>query len=259
MREWRHRRKLSQLDLAIQADVSTRHISFVETGRTMPSRAMVVHLAEHLGVPLTERNRLLVSAGHAPVYRSRPLDHPEMTAARDAVHRVLCGHEPYPAVAVDRRWNLLVANSAAHVLLDGVDPALMRPSINMMRLGVHPKGFAARLANPDQVRSFLLPRLARQVAQTGDPELSALYEELVRFGADGDPVTPDPADIAMPVRIHHHGNELSFISTITTFGTAFDITLEGIAVEALFPADTATAEFLHSTGTAGREVVSLPT
>lgn len=245
LREWRHRRRLSQLDLALRAEVSTRHVSFVETGRTIPSSAMVLHLAEQLGVPLRERNRLLVAAGHAPVFRQRPLADPDMAKAREAVTAVLRAHEPYPALVVDRRWNLLFANSAVDVFLDGVDPALLEPPVNMMRLGLHPDGFSPRLRNLPQVRAFLLPRLARQVAQTGDPELSALYEEVVSYGSESVLPPPDPTDVAMPVRIHHHGVELCFFNTITTFGAPFDVTLEEIAVEAYLPADDETARFLQ--------------
>ncbi|MGK5557541.1 helix-turn-helix domain-containing protein [Actinomadura kijaniata] len=245
LREWRHRRGLSQLDLAIQAGVSARHVSFVETGRTIPSSAMVLRLAEHLGVPLRERNRLLVAAGHAPVVRERPLEDPDLASARTALEQILRGHEPYPALAVDRRWNLLFANAAVDVFLEGVDASLLRPPVNMMRLGLHPDGFALRLRNLDQVRAHLLPRLARQVAQSGDPELSALYEELLSHGPGGDPPPPDPADIALPIRIRHRGTELCFLNTVTTFGAAFDVTLEEIAVEAYFPADDATARFFR--------------
>lgn len=243
LREWRQRRKLSQLDLAIQANVSARHVSFVETGRTVPSSAMVLHLAEHLGVPLRERNRLLVAAGHAPLYRQRPLDDPDMARAREALERFVRAHEPYPALAVDRRWNLVLANSAIDVFLDGVDPSLLRPPVNMMRLGLHPDGLAPRIGNLAQVRGYLLPRLARQAAQSGDPELNALHEELVSYGSGDERPTLDPADIALPIHIEHRGARLCFINAITTFGTAFDIALEEIAVETYLPADAATARF----------------
>jgi transcriptional regulator with XRE-family HTH domain len=245
LREWRRRRGLSQLDLAIQADVSSRHVSFVETGRTIPSRRMVLHLAEHLQVPLRERNRLLVAAGYAPVFRERPLDGPDLRAARQALRQILRAHLPNPAVVVDRRWNLLLANDAARVLLAGVSPALLEPPVNMMRLGLHPDGFAARLTNQAQVRRFLLTRLSRQAHQSGDPDLVALHAELAGHG-DGDATgPPDPAEIAMPLRIAYAGTELSFLSTITTFGAAFDITLDDIVVEALFPTDAATAAALQ--------------
>jgi transcriptional regulator with XRE-family HTH domain len=245
LREWRSRRHLSQLALAVQAGVSSRHVSFVETGRTIPSRPMVLHLAEQLQVPLRERNRLLVAAGYAPVFQERPLDAPDLTAAREALQQILRGHEPNPALVVDHRWNLILANSAAEVFLDGVAPALLEPPVNMMRLGLHPDGFAPRLLNLEQVRGFLLPRLARQAQRTGDPQLSDLYAELVFYGVPDQLAPPDPVDIALPVRIRHRGVELSFFNTITTFGAAFDITLEEIAVEAYFPADMPTARALR--------------
>ncbi|WP_433224053.1 helix-turn-helix domain-containing protein [Microtetraspora malaysiensis] len=240
LREWRHRRHLSQLDLAIQAGVSSRHVSFVETGRTIPSRPMVLHLAEQLQVPLRERNRLLVAAGHAPVFQKRPLDAPDLAAAREALQQIVRGHEPNPALVVDNCWNLIFANSAAEVFLDGVAPELLEPPVNMMRLGLHPDGFASRLLNLEQVRGFLLPRLARQVQRTGNHQLSELYAELVTYGVPHRLAPPDLADIALPIRIRHRGAELSFFNTITTFGAAFDITLEEVAVEAYFPADTPT-------------------
>ncbi|MEU1384968.1 MULTISPECIES: helix-turn-helix transcriptional regulator [unclassified Nonomuraea] len=246
LREWRHRSGLSQLDLALQADVSARHVSFVETGRTIPSSAMVLRLAENLGVPLRERNRLLVAAGHAPVVRERPLEDPHLASARNVLEQILRGHEPFPALAVDRRWNLLSANSAIDVFLAGVDAELLRPPVNMMRLGLHPGGFAPRLLNLGQVRGFLLPRLARQVARSGDAELSALYEEVQSYGPAGDPRPPDPAEIALPIRIRHRGAELCLINTITTFGAAFDVTLDEIAVEAYSPADDDTARFFRT-------------
>ncbi|MFI6870315.1 helix-turn-helix domain-containing protein [Nocardia sp. NPDC050406] len=247
LREWRQRRKLSQLDLAIAAEVSSRHISFVETGRTIPSRAMVLHLAEHLDIPLGERNRLLMAAGHAPEFSRREWDDPALAPARDAVARVLRLHEPYPALAVDRRWNLVQANDCVRVFFDEVDPALLEPPINMMRLGLHPKGFANRLTNLAQVRSFLLPRLSRQVTATGDPELAALHQELSSYSEPPDARTPepDPPAILLPIRLTHADVELALFSTITTFGTAFDLTLDEIAVEAYFPADETTAAHLR--------------
>ncbi|MBF6469423.1 helix-turn-helix transcriptional regulator [Nocardia beijingensis] len=244
LREWRHRRKLSQLDLAIRADVSARHLSFVETGRTMPSRSMVLHLADQLDIPLRERNRVLIAAGHAPEYRRRDWTDPALRRARKAVQRVLHLHEPYPALAVDQRWNLVQANDCVAVFFDGVDPALLEPPINMMRLGLHPGGFASRLRNLEQVRAFLLPRLARQAMATGDPQLAALYEELRSYGAASG-ADSDPVDITLPVRLRHRDADLTFFSTITTFGAAFDLTLDEIAVEAYFPADDKTAAYLR--------------
>ncbi|MEU4237100.1 helix-turn-helix transcriptional regulator [Actinoplanes sp. NPDC026619] len=246
LREWRQRRGLSQLEFAGRADVSARHVSFVETGRTMPSRDMVLRLAEHLNVPLRERNRLLVAAGYAPVYQERGWDLPEMSAARRAVRQLLDGHGPYPALAVDGRWNLVLANAAMTVFFDGVDASLLEPPVNMMRLSMHPGGFASRVTNMPDVRARLLYRLAGQVHQSGDPFLTSLHAEMLTYGSMGDPVRPGADDIALPIHIRHGGRELSFINMIARFGTAFDVTLDEIAVESYFPADAATAEALDS-------------
>ncbi|MGV9820713.1 helix-turn-helix domain-containing protein [Nocardia xishanensis] len=245
LREWRLRRGLSQLALSIRSGISTRHISFVETGRTLPSPDMLDRFAAHLDIPLRERNRLLVAAGHAPRYRQRPIDDPELAEAMEAVRRLLTAHEPYPALAVDRRWNLLYGNASARIFLDGVAPELLAPPINMMRLGLHPRGFASRVRNLAQVRGFLLPRLARQAFHTGDPELAALHEELSGYaGESPDPV--DPADVALPIHLAHGGARLCLYSTIMTFGAAFDITLDEIAIETYLPADAATADYLRT-------------
>jgi len=242
LRGWRLRRKVSQLELANLADVSSRHISFVETGRTNPSSAMVVRLADCLGGPLRERNRMLVAAGHAPVYRERAVDDPDFVRVRAALERILRAHEPYPAVAVNRRWNVLLANASFGLLIEDVEAELLREPVNLMRLGFHPKGFATRVRNLDQVRSFLLPRLARQAANSGDPELHALHEELSSYGGGEEwPAPPDAADIALPIRIEHRGVELRFLTTVTTFGAAFDVALDEVAVETYLPADDATA------------------
>jgi transcriptional regulator with XRE-family HTH domain len=248
LRGWRRLRNLSQLDLAIQADVSARHISFVETGRTIPSSAMVLRLAEELDVPLRDRNRLLVAAGHAPVYRERPPDDPDFDRVREALGRIVRAHEPYPAVALDRRWNILVANTAFGVLAEGADAELLRPPVNMMRLGLHPDGLAPRLRNLVQVRAHLLPRLGRQAARTGDAQLMALHEELLGYGPNEPPRPPDPADIALPIRLDQQGDELHFINTVTTFGAAFDLTLEEVTIETYLPADEATGRHCRRLG-----------
>ncbi|MEV6217306.1 helix-turn-helix transcriptional regulator [Nocardia sp. NPDC051833] len=244
LRAWRMRSGLSQLALSAQSGISTRHISFVETGRTVPSTAMIERFADSLNIPLRERNQLHLAAGALPIHPQRTLDDPDLAAATAAVRRVVAYHAPYPAVAVDARWNLLFANDAAEIFFDGASPELLAPPVNMMRLGLHPDGFGARLTNHAQVSAYLLPRLARQAERSGDPVLAALHAELRAFApTDDSPV--DPADVALPIRLAHNDTELSFFNTITTFGAAFDITLAEIAVESYFPADSQTAEYLR--------------
>ncbi|MFI5889574.1 helix-turn-helix domain-containing protein [Actinoplanes sp. NPDC051513] len=248
LRRWRRSRNLSQLELALRAGVSARHVSFVETGRTVPSSAMVLLLAEHLAVPLGDRNRLLVAAGHAPAFRHSAGEEPSFGRVRDALSRILRAHEPFPAAAVDRRWNIVLANSGLAVFLDGVAEELLRPPVNMMRLGLHPRGLAARIRNLDEVRAHLLPRLARQADNSGDPELAALHAEMVSYGSDAPAPAPDPADIALTIRLDHAGAELRLLSTVTTFGAAFGVALDDIAVEAYLPADDETARMFRIAG-----------
>ena len=249
LREWRRRRHLSQLELALEAGVSARHVSFVETGRSRPSAEMVLHLAEQLGVPLVERNRLLLAAGFAPVYQQRALDDPEMEPVRTALQRLLDGHEPYPAIVVDRHWGMLAANRAVAFLTDGAAPHLLEPPVNVLRLGLHPEGLAPRIANLSEWRAHLLDRLGRQVVTTQDPALAALYDELAGYpGGDEPPTPPDlvAGEIAVPLRLRHEHGEASFISTVTTFGTAVDVTVSELSIESFFPADAATAELIRA-------------
>jgi len=249
LREWRQRRRLSQLALACEADISTRHLSFLETGRAQPSREMVLHLAEQLELPLRERNRLLVAAGFAPVFPERPLGDPALQAARRAVDLVLTGHEPYPALAVDRHWTLIAANGALTPLLSGIAPALLEPPVNVLRLGLHPQGLAPRVANYGEWRAHLLARLRHQVELSADPVLSDLLEELRTYPVPREPVPQvalaDTA-VAVPFRLRSDAGLLSFISTTTVFGTPVDITLAELALEALFPADAETAAALRA-------------
>jgi transcriptional regulator with XRE-family HTH domain len=247
LRMWRERRRLSQLDLAIQAEISTRHLSFVETGRSKPSREMIVHLAEHLDLPLRERNHLLLAGGYAPVYTETPLDSPEMEPVRTAVRQLLTGHEPYPAIAVDRNWNLVDATGSVNLLTEGVDPALMGPPTNVLRVSLHPDGMAPRIANLGEWRAHLLDRLRRQVSLTADPGLAELYSELLSYpGGDGHEALPDPGAIFVPLRLRgEDGEELAFFSTVSTFGTPLDITLAELVIEAFYPADPRTAAYLR--------------
>lgn len=249
MRHWRQHRRLSQLDLAAEADISTRHLSFVETGRSVPSREMVLRLTERLGVPLRERNTLLVAAGYAPMYRERPLDDPALAAARLAVEQLLKSHEPYPALAVDRHWNLVAANAMIAHLMAGADASLLQPPVNVLRLSLHPLGIAPKIVNLAQWRSHLFERLRQQITATADPTLVALLEELKAYPvpehaahvhADG-----EHAGLVVPLLMKTPTGVLSFISTTTIFGTPVDVTLQELAMETFFPADDETRAELH--------------
>lgn len=245
LREWRQRRRLSQLDLALEAEISTRHLSFLETGRAQPSRDIVLHLAERLDVPLRERNLLLVAAGFAPIFRERPLKDPALEAARRAVDLILKGHEPYPALAIDRHWTLIAANDAACALMTVDDPALLAPPLNVLRLSLHPKGLGPRVANFAEWRAHVVERLRRQIDASGDPVLVALLDELKSYPAPRHaPGAPAPkADlngVIVPFRLITESGVLSFISTTTVFGTPLDITLSELALETFYPADSET-------------------
>ncbi|RYF34330.1 MAG: XRE family transcriptional regulator [Comamonadaceae bacterium] len=252
LRHWRTHRRLSQLDLAQEAEVSTRHLSYVETGRAAPSREMVLRLADRLAVPLRERNALLVAAGFAPMYRERSLDDPAMASARQAVDLVLKGHEPFPALAVDRHWNLVAHNALVPMLMAGAAPELLAAPINVLRLSLHPEGLAPRIANLAQWCAHLLERLQQQIAATGDATLQSLHDELAAYpmpnvGHD----TPaqaahnELAGVVVPFQLVTPAGVLSFISTTTIFGTPVDVTLQELAVESFFPADAATAAALR--------------
>lgn len=248
LRQWRHRRRLSQLDLAIAADVSARHVSLVETGKSNPSTGMILRLAEQLDVPLRERNRLLVAAGFAPRYAERPLDGDALSAAWDAIARVLRAHEPFPALVIDRRWNIVMTNRAIEPFLTDVAPDLLRPPINMVRLGLDPRGLATRIVNLAEVRSLLRARIARQLAAAPDPELTAIYEELLAPHLD-DTSHPIESEVTIPMIFRFGGREIRLFSTTTTFGTPMDITLDEVAVESYYPADAESAAYFTQPGT----------
>jgi transcriptional regulator with XRE-family HTH domain len=249
LRHWRQQRRLSQLDLASDAEISTRHLSFVETGRSAPSREMVLRLAERLQVPLRERNALLVAAGYAPMYRERPLDDPALAAAKQAVDLILRSHEPFPALAVDRHWNLLAANAMVPHLLAGVDPALREGRVNVLRLSLHPQGLAPKIVNLSQWREHLFERLRQQIALTGDAALVALLEELRGYPqpeSAGARLAGEHPGIAVPLQFRSAQGVLSFISTTTVFGTPTDVTLQELALETFFPADAFTGAALRA-------------
>ncbi|MDP2260408.1 MAG: helix-turn-helix transcriptional regulator [Caulobacter sp.] len=249
IRDWRRRRRLSQMDLALDAGISPKHLSFIETGRSQPSRQMVLHLAEQLETPLRERNAMLIAAGFAPVYPERPLDAPDLAAARRAVDLVLKGHEPFPALAVDGRWNLVAANAAVGPFLVN-EPELLTKPMNMLRMTLHPKGMAPRIINLTEWRVHILDRLRRQIDATADAGLKALYEELKAYPAPpsavGVPQGQDLGGIAVPLRLRTEQGVMSFISTVTVFGTPTDVTVSELALETFFPADDFTAKALIS-------------
>lgn len=248
LREWRQRRRMSQLDLALDAEISARHLSFVETGKSQPSREMVLRLAERLDVPLRDRNVMLSAAGFAPVFLERRLDDPTMQNARHAVDLVLKGHEPYPALAIDRHWTMLAANAAVAPLLADIAPELLAPPVNVLRLSLHPDGLSNRILNLTQWRAHLLERVRRQTEITADPVLVDLLRELESYPVPR-PAGPAPkseyADVAVPLRLKAGDTVLSFISTTTVFGTPQDITLSELALETFFPANVTTSEILR--------------
>jgi transcriptional regulator with XRE-family HTH domain len=244
LRDWRRRRRLSQLDLALEAGVSARHVSFLETGRSRPSREMVLHLSEQLDVPLRDRNQMLLAAGFAPAYAERAIDAPDMAPVREALDRILKGHEPYPAVVVDRWWDLAGANAGVALLTSMVAPHLLEPPANALRITLHPEGMAPHIRNLPEWRAHLLDRLRREVAVTGDERLAALQDELVAYPGGEAALPAHEPGIAVPLRLDAGGTELRFFSTISTFGTAVDITLAELAIEAFFPADEATGAYL---------------
>ncbi len=249
LRHWRQHRRLSQLDLADEAEISTRHLSFMETGRSVPSREMVLRLTERLDVPLRERNALLVAAGYAPMYRERALDDPALAAARQAVELILKSHEPYPALAMDRHWNLVSYNRLVPVLMAGADASLVQAPVNVLRLSLHPKGLAPQIANIAQWRTHLFERLRQQVAATADPVLAALLDELRAYplpeGSGHTQLAGEHPGVVMPFLFRTPHGQLSFISTTTIFGTPVDVTLQELALETFFPADDFTRTALQ--------------
>jgi transcriptional regulator with XRE-family HTH domain len=252
LRTWRERRRLSQLELAGAADISARHVSFLETGRSVPSRAMLLRLAERLDIPLRERNSLLLAAGYAPMYSERRLDDPALRQARTAVDLVLAGHAPYPALAVDRHWSMVSANASVGLLMGGMAESLMQPPVNVLRLGLHPKGLAPRIANYTQWREHVLMRLRQQIAATADPILMELLAELESYptpATSGEEVgladDVDYGGVVVPFCLRTEYGVLSFFSTTTVFGTPLDVTLAELAIESFFPADPQTTEALN--------------
>lgn len=268
LRGWRERAGLSQLDLALRADSSSRHISFVETGRSRPSRAMVLRLAEELEVPVRERNALLVSAGHAPHYPRTPLDSPALGPLRAGLERMVTAYEPYPALVLEGTYEVLAANRGVSLLLEGTAPRLLEPPLNAMRITLHPDGLAPRIVNFLQWRGHLLRQMERQLALLRHEPLRELYEEVTAYplpsgpvaarplappggpppgprGSGGESAGEEEAPLALPMVVEHRGHRLAFLSTIATFNTPVDVTVSELAVETFLPADPETAEHLR--------------
>jgi transcriptional regulator with XRE-family HTH domain len=248
LRDWRNRRRMSQLELALEAGISARHLSFVETGRSQPSREMVLTLAEHLQVPLREQNALLLAAGYAPVFSETSLDSVEMEPVRRALDAILSGHEPYPAVIVDREWEVVASNRPAQLLLEGVPEELLAPPLNALRVTLHPEGMAPHIINFREWSDHLLTRLHRQALLSQEPALAALERELLTYpGVEPASGVSEPANMLfVPLRLRlPSGTELSLFSTLATFGTALDITLEELSIESFFPANEATEAYLR--------------
>lgn len=253
IREWRSRRRLSQLELSARLGVSTRHISFVETGRCGASRALLLQLAEHLDMPLRARNELLLAAGYAPAFGEHRLADGAMEPVRRAIETVLTAHEPHPAIAVDECWNLVAANSGSALLLEDVAPELLTLPPNIMRLALHPGGLAPRVSNLPELRTSLLRKVDRQATLSGDPRLSELYTELASYGGKSrDGAQPADDRVFLPIRLRMAGGvELRLVSTVTTFGTPLDTTVAGLSMESFLPADESTAAFLRQDAEAG--------
>lgn len=254
LHDWRRRRRLSQLDLASDAEISARHLSFIETGRAKPSRPMLLKLAETLNIPLRERNAWLLAAGFAPIFPQRPLDDAALRPTLDLLETLLAAHLPFPALAIDRHWSLVRANAAINALLVDIAPFLLEPPINVLRLSLHPQGLAPRIVNLFEWKAHLLHRLARQITDTADPVLTALHEEL-RHYPGGTPTPAQPAGaLAVPLQLRSPTGILSFLSTTMVFGTPLDVTLSELAIETFLPADTATAEALQAAAQTAAQV-----
>ncbi|WP_051407122.1 helix-turn-helix domain-containing protein [Nocardia sp. CNY236] len=238
LRHWRLERRLSQLELAGRADTSARHLSFIETGRAKPSRTMIAHLAEHLEIPLRERNRVLLAAGYAPAYTQPAWDTPAMDAIRSAMRRILAGHEPYPALAIDQNWTMVDANSGVTTLLEGVDPALIAAPMNALRVSLHPDGMAGRIRNLAEWRGHVFARLTRQAEVTRSQQLVDLLEELRSYpGGEVQLTLPEPDQAVVPLVIEHAGAPLSLLSVTTVFGSPMNVTVAELAIESFLPAD----------------------
>lgn len=249
LRQWRHRRRRSQLELALDTGISARHLSFVETGRSQPSRGLLLALAEQLDVPLRERNALMLAAGYAPIYAESDLGSTESQQARAALERLLAGHEPYPAVVLDRYGDVVLANGAVGPLLDGVEPELLAPPINTYRISLHPNGMVSRIRNRAEWTAHLGHRLGRLARLTGDPRLAELLDEIRTYPGVADVLDDHhestATDLLLTLELAHPAGDLRLHTTVTSFGSPHDVTLSELTVESFFPADDATRQRLQ--------------
>jgi transcriptional regulator with XRE-family HTH domain len=247
LREWRQRRRLTQLELALDAGVSARHLSFIETGRSKPGRDMLLRLGERLDIPFRERNQLLLAAGHAPAFPEHQFSAPELAPIREALKRILTSHEPYPAVVFDRHWNLVAANAAIQPLIATIDPALLNPPVNVLRVGM---ALSAQIINAHDVTVYFRDRIQRQLATTGDEQLAQLLDEFDNHLSGDAHSAASESDFAQnlgPVRVRAPGGgEWSFFGMFGTFDMPFEVTLSELAIELLFPADQTTADAFES-------------
>ena len=247
LREWRQRRRLTQLELALDAGVSARHLSFIETGRSKPGRDMLLRLGERLDVPSRERNLLLLAAGHAPAFPEHPFGAPELAPIREALERILKSHEPYPAVVFDRHWNLVAANAAIQPLIATIDPALLNPPVNVLRVGLE---LIPQIINAHDVVTYFRDRIEHQLAATADKQLAQLLDEFDSYLSSEDRSAAIGSDFTQslgPVRVRAPGGgEWSFFGMFGTFDIPFEVTTSELAIEFLFPADRATADAFES-------------
>jgi transcriptional regulator with XRE-family HTH domain len=246
LREWRERRRLSQLDLAVRAGTTQRHLSYLERGRSAPGRGMVIRLAESLDLPLRERNELLMTAGFVPAYPQTRVDDPALGVVRDALQRILDGHQPYPAIVIDRYGEIVARNKASDLLIEGAAPELLEPPINALRIALHPKGMAPRIRNAAQWSHHVLRRLRLDSMRNPDPKLSALLAELETYAPEATPVRDTQLGFAVPLRLAHGADELCLVTTITSFATAVDVTVAELKLEAFLPLDELTATVLSA-------------
>jgi len=246
LREWRERRRLSQLELSNRADISTRHLSFVETGRSRPTPEMIIRLTEQLEVPLRERNQLLLAGGYAPAYPQRGLDAPELASVRDALKLVLTAHQPHPALIIDRWWTLLDANAAVAAMTAGCAPHLLEPPVNVLRLSLHPDGLAPRIRNLAQWRAHLLSQVRRRAEVTHDQRLDELLEEMRGYPGGEQEAALSPNNVVLPLRLASEAGELSFFSISAAVETAADVTVDELVIEAFYPADEHTSAVMRA-------------